>query len=410
MIHDMPDGQQKGTMLAIASYEKGQDFLRSAKRSGYKVVLLTSLSLKDQADWPFESIDEIFFMRDDAKKWDPAETLRAVSYLARTRVFDRVVPLDDFDLENAAMLREHLRVPGMGDSTTRYFRDKLAMRVRAQSAGLLVPDFVHLLNDQQIHDFTTRVPAPWVAKPRFLAGAIGIKKVESVEKLWELVERLGDERGMYVLERYVPGDIFHVDALTFDNRILFQRASKYGKPPLDVSHSGDVFTSRVLQVASDESKALLAANADVLTAMHLVRGASHTEFIRGKEDGRIYFLETAARVGGAHLSEMVEAATGINLWAEWARIEIAGEGGTYALPPARDEYAGIVVSLARQEVPDTSAYTTPEIVWRLTKKHHVGFVVRSASYTRVEEVVSELIEGVLRDFHAVAPPLDRPTD
>ena len=73
-------------------------------------------------------------------------------------------------------------------------------------------------------------------------------------------------------------------------------------------------------------------NARVLESFGMQRGVSHTEFIRA-HDGEIYFLETSARVGGAYIVDVVEAATGINLWREWAKIEIAGEHGIYA-PPA----------------------------------------------------------------------------
>ena len=69
-----------------------------------------------------------------------------------------------------------------------------------------------------------------------------------------------------------------------------------------------------------------AINAQLLEAFGLQRGVSHTEFIRAG-DGQIYFLETSARVGGAYIVDVVEAATGVNLWREWAKIEIAGEHG-----------------------------------------------------------------------------------
>ena len=45
-----------------------------------------------------------------------------------------------------------------------------------------------------------------------------------------------------------------------------------------------------------------------MKAMGLLRGVSHTEFIKSKADGKFYFLETSARVGGANLAELVEAA------------------------------------------------------------------------------------------------------
>lgn len=398
------------TLLCLASYEKGQSFMRSAKSEGWKVVLLTSQSLKDEAEWPRDAIDEIFYMPDVDKKWDRDQTLRAVSYLARTRRFDRIVPMDDFDLEVAAMLREHLRVPGMGDTTTRYFRDKLAMRVRARAADVKIPDFVHLLNDEDVAAFTSSVPAPWVLKPRFLAGAIGIKKCADAAQLEEHVGKLGDERSFYVLERYVPGDVFHVDSLVHDRKILFARASQYGRPPLNVSHDGDVFTSRLLDPDGEASKALVAMNAQVLDAMHLVRGASHTEFIRAHDDGAFYFLETSARVGGAHLAEMVLAGTGIDLWAEWARTEIAGEDGTYTLPPVQRGFAGLLISLARDEWPDTTAFSDPEVVWRLKKRHHVGLAVKAASEARVQELLTSYLERLRKDFLATAPPQDKTND
>ena len=124
------------TFLCLASYEKGHDFMREAKRQGARVFLITSLSLQDKAQWPLESIDDIFYMPDQDKTWNRNDTLLAISHLARTEAIDRVVALDDFDLEMAAALREHLRIPGMGETTTRYFRDKLAMRMQAMEAGL----------------------------------------------------------------------------------------------------------------------------------------------------------------------------------------------------------------------------------------------------------------------------------
>ncbi|MGH9611779.1 MAG: ATP-grasp domain-containing protein, partial [Bryobacteraceae bacterium] len=344
------------TILCLASYEKGHEFLREAKRQGCRVLLLTSLSLKDKARWPRESIDEIFYMEDTDQRWNREHTLYAVSYLARTQPIDRVVPLDDFDLELAATLREHLRIPGMGETTTRYFRDKLAMRMKARESGLNVPEFVHILNYDAIRAFTARVPPPWVLKPRMMAGAIGIKKVGNEDELWRLIESLGDQQSFYLLERYVPGDICHADSIVYESKVLFSRASRYGAPPMDVSHGGGIFTTQLLERGSALERALLALNEEVQHAMGLIRGVAHTEFIVERDpgspnDGALYFLETAARVGGAHIADLVEAGTGINLWAEWAKVEIAGGDGSYEAPEPRDDYAGLLVSLARQEHP-----------------------------------------------------------
>ena len=114
-------------MLCITTYEKGQEFMRECKRQGCRVFLLTGEKLRD-ADWPRESLDDTFYLPADIPL---ADIVKAVTHLARTHKIDRIVALDEFDMETASTLREHLRVPGMGLTTMRYFRDKLAMRMRA---------------------------------------------------------------------------------------------------------------------------------------------------------------------------------------------------------------------------------------------------------------------------------------
>jgi biotin carboxylase len=397
------------TILCLASYDKGHDFLREAKRQGVNVVLLTSLSIQHKSTFPMDCIDEIFYLPDHDHKWERDHVINSVSYLARTRQFDRIVALDDFDVEVAAMLREHLRIPGMGETTVRHFRDKLAMRMKARDSGLLVPDFVHVLNYDRVRRFLESVPGPWVLKPRSMAGAIGIKKVHNQDEFWPLIEALGDMQSHYLLERFVPGDIFHVDTIVYEREILFAIASGYGRPPMEVSHGGGIFTTRTLERDSDDAHRLLSENARVMAALGMLRGLSHTEFIRAHEDGRIYFLETAARVGGAHISDLVEAASGLSLWGEWAKIEIAGGRAPYRPPQPRNDYAGLLVSLSRQEHPDTSAYTDPEIVWRLNLDHHVGLIVRSTSAARVQELLANYTQRVLYDFQAALPPLNKPS-
>jgi len=97
------------------------------------------------------------------------------------------------------------------------------------------------------------------------------------------------------------------------------------------------------------------------------------------------------------------------MWAEWAKVEIAGGKAPYEPPVARTDYAGLLVSLARQEHPDTSSYTDSEIVWRMNKEHHVGFIVKSADPARVQSLLDAYVERVQRDFHASVAPLDRPS-
>ena len=393
------------TFLCITTYEKGQEFMRECKRHGCRVLLLTAEKLRD-ADWPRESLDNTFYLPADIPL---ADIVPAVSHLARTQKIDRIVALDEYDMETAATLREHLRVPGMGLTTMRYFRDKLAMRMKALDGNVRVPDFVPVFNHGDIRYYLEHVPGPWVLKPRQEASAIGITKIHAGEELWPLLEQLGDKQSSFLLEQFVPGDVYHVDSVVSENEVVFANVSKYGKAPMNVAQGGGVFTTFTVARGSEEDSGLRQINRDLIAALGLVRGVAHTEFIRANSDGHFYFLECAARVGGAYINEMIEAATGLNLWREWARIEVAGEDGTYKLPAVREDYAGVILSLARQENPDTSGYKDPEVSLRIKKHHHAGLILRSRDPGRVPVLLESYAQRFAEEFMAVEPPRDKPT-
>jgi biotin carboxylase len=393
------------TILCVTSYEKGQEFMRTCKAMGCRVLLLTVEKLRG-ADWPRESIDEFFYMPEEL----PVQGLiNAVSYTARFQPIDRIVALDEFDMENVSALREHMRIPGMGLTTVRYFRDKLAMRARAKEAGILVPEFVHALNYNNLHEFMARVPAPWLLKPRSQASGIGMKKIQKPDELWPWLNQLGDKQSNYLLEQFVPGSVFHVDSVASEREVVFAEPHAYGTPPLDTSHYGGVFTTRTLPRDSAESRTLLEINRKVLFELGFLRGVTHAEFLKAHADGKFYFLEVAARVGGAYISNVIEAATGINLWREWARLEVGSGKEPYELPRVSHDYAGVILSLARQERPDTSAYTDPEILYRITKYHHAGFVLKSSNPARIQELLESYSRRFQTDFVATQPVPEKPT-
>lgn len=393
------------TVLCLASYFKGTTFLQACKQLGCRVLLVTREKLAEEA-WPRESIDQIYYMPNLSKRPD---IIYAIAYLMRSEAINRIVPLDDYDVETAASLREHFRLPGLGESTSRYFRDKLAMRMQAQQAGFLVPDFSPVFNYDKLREFMDRVQPPWLLKPRSEAGAMGIKRVHSAEEVWRWLDQLGDEQSYFLLEQYVPGEVYHVDSVVWENEVVFAAAHKYAQPPMNVAHEGGVFISQTLSRDGKETPRLLALHRGVLEAFGLVRGVTHMEFIKGTADDRFYFLETAARVGGANIEQLVEAATGVNLWAEWARLEVAhAQDQPYQTPQDEGNYAGVLICLARQEWPDLSGYQDPEIVYRLNKKHHVGLVIASEDANRIEALIADYSQRFAHDFLAVAPPLDKP--
>jgi biotin carboxylase len=394
------------TILCVTSYEKGQEFIRTCKAKGCRVLLLTVEKLND-ADWPRDCLDGIFTMPEDL----PLQGLiYSVSYIARSQQLDRIVALDEFDMENVSALREHLRIPGMGLTTVRYFRDKLSMRARAREAGIRVPEFVHVLNYDSLREYMGHVPAPWLLKPRSQASGIGMKKIHSADELWPWLDQLGDQQSFYLLEQFVPGTVYHVDSIASEREVVFAEAHAYGTPPLTTSHQGGVFTTSTLPADSEDSTELFAINRKMLNELGFVRGVTHAEFLKADADGKFYFIEVAARVGGAYISDVIEAATGINLWREWARLEVALGKEPYQLPNQRRDYAAVILSLARQEDPDTSGYNDAEIVQRISKYHHAGLILKSPHSSRIQELIASYCVRFEQDFLATQPVPDKPSD
>jgi biotin carboxylase len=339
--------------------------------------------------------------------------LDLVAHIARTDKPERIVALEEFDVVVAARAREHLCLEGMSSSTAKTFRDKYAMAVRARDGGVTVPEVVPAINNDEIGNYMNRVPPPWVLKPRSDVSAIGIRKLENSDEAWAAIEELNKrealrERASYhVLARFIPGEVFHVDSLVQNGRVVFAGVNKYGRPPLQVAHGGGAYISQTIPHDSAEKKKLLEINRRLIKAMKMETGATHAEFIKSEADGDFYFLEIAARVGGAYIADVLEAASGINLWREWAKMEMSGAGAKPKLKPRKD-HAGIVLSLAKQEFPDTSAYTDGEIRYRVKKKHHAGLIVGAPTHERVSELLNDYSRRFENDFIAVLPPLERP--
>jgi biotin carboxylase len=391
-------------ILVLACFNTGDRFIQRARERGARVWVLTKETYLRKKRWRRDLLEDVFAEADGVPM---QETINTVSYLARSIRFDRIVPFDDVEVDAAARLREHLRLPGMGETRARVFRDKLAMRVRAREEDVPVPDFAGVIHHDDIRAFTERVPAPWMLKPRTEASSTGIKKLHTPEELWAEIHGLGDRASHFLLERFLPGAVFHVDSIVSEGKVVFSEVHRNGVPPFEVSHAGGVFSTYTVERGSADDVVLRAMNEKLLTRFGLLRGVAHVEFIKDAE-GNHYFLEAGARVGGAHVADVVEAATGVNLWAEWADIEIDKGAVPYVLPTRRTDYAGLAQCLSRQENPDMTSYNDPEVFDNVSDPYHAGLVVRSPSYQRVTSLLDQYQRRFASDFLAVMPHYELP--
>ncbi|WP_144282405.1 ATP-grasp domain-containing protein [Chryseobacterium echinoideorum] len=397
-------------IVCISCYYKGYDFIDEMKNLGNKIILITSENLKEK-NWPWHAIDEVFYMPEiKPSVWNLDHLVQGFSHLMKSRKIDAVIALDDYDVEKAALVRETFRIPGMGQTTHRYFRDKLAMRQKAKDSSINVPEFTAVFNDQEVKIFIEKIPAPWVLKPRSEASASGIKKLTTQEELWAALNKLGEERHLFLLESFKPGDVYHVDSLTFNKKTVFTSASKYLAPPMQVSHEGGVFRTKTLGRYSEEFKALDDINATVLSSFGLQNGATHTEFIRSKENGKWYFLETSSRVGGAHIPDLVEASSSINIWREWAKIEDALlKGKDYEVAKPTGYYSGLIVALIKDLAPNYNEFECEEAVKFIPIDYHVGIVYKSTDANIVQQRLDTTAEKIHAELLNIIAPKDKPT-
>lgn len=399
-------------IVCIASEHKGNEFLEEARNAGWSVTLVTRKKLLD-SPWAWTALSDVRTVDDNAL---PVDYVRAATNLAGSSAIDRIVGLDEFDVITAALAREHLQLDGMSSSYLRRFRDKLTMRNLASRSGIACPEFIGAFNQNDIREFLERVPPPWIVKPRHEVSAFGIRKCETVDDVWNVLNDLDrrnnwrDHPSQFLIERFIEGRVFHIDSVTVDGKVAACGVSQYGTTPFDVSHRGGVFTSSIVPYRSKERKELEKLNQELLMAFEYRRGVSHAEFLQSDADGRFYMLEVACRVGGAYIAKVLEYACNFNLWREWAKLETATDKTPYKLPKLRKDFAGITLALANTEEPDTSHYTDEEIVYRIKKPKHVGMIFYSKKQKRIDELLDLYMERITADFLAVAPVKERYDD
>jgi len=169
------------TLLCIATYVKGQEFMREAKRLGCRVVLLT-LEKRRDADWPREILDDIFYIPKTSRV--PTNDPRCL-HMARTVKIDRIVALDD-STWSPPPTREHMRIPAWARPPCATFATSCHARTRHQ-AGILV----RLLSCSKLRcprDFLAESPRRGCSS-RARSLPIGIRKLED-EDLWPLLDQL----------------------------------------------------------------------------------------------------------------------------------------------------------------------------------------------------------------------------
>ncbi|MFI5782000.1 acetyl-CoA carboxylase biotin carboxylase subunit family protein [Nocardia sp. NPDC051570] len=245
----------------------------------------------------------------------------------RPRDFDRVISMSEYELLDAARLREHLGVPGAPLDQVALARDKVLMKQAVERAGLRVPRFLPLTRFLELdgrvpwHGRTVLKPTRGASSedvlvfdtPRHAVAAITTGRAET-----------GSEPEDLQVEEFVSGPIRHFDGLVQGGRILVLSASEYVGTCLKYAQGLPMGSFQI--EFSEQTRAWVSR---ALAAVRIEDGSFHLEAI--VHEGELVFLEVGNRVGGADVVATVELATGVHLPSYELRV-LLGEPVARALP------------------------------------------------------------------------------
>ena len=120
-----------------------------------------------------------------------------------------------------------------------------------------MPEFCRVLNYDELARLHGRGACPMAAEAaRGSFGAGNPQDRASRSNCGARWTNWATEQSRFLLEQFVPGDIFHVDSIVSEGKVVFAVVHQYGRPPMQVMHEGGVFTTRTVDRASRDWKQL----------------------------------------------------------------------------------------------------------------------------------------------------------
>jgi hypothetical protein len=287
-----------------------------------------------------------------ADLWDEGAVVRQVAReVAKFGVrFDRIECLWEPGMILAARLREALGARGMPVAQTVPFRDKETMKQVLDAAGVRTPWHSRCLSADAVRTAIEQVGFPAIVKPIAGAGATDTHRIDSREQLEAVLATLQHLPEVSV-EEFIEGEEYTHDTICADGRMLYENVARYTTKPIEERKHQWVSPGSIClrDLEAPELAAGRRMGRQVLEALGFRTGFTHMEWFR-KPDGEVVFGEIAARPAGAHLVEVMNFASDIDLFSGWAEAVVHGRfsqpierGYNAALVGKRAQGAGRIV-------------------------------------------------------------------
>jgi S-sulfo-L-cysteine synthase (3-phospho-L-serine-dependent) len=339
-------------VVMIETNMSGSGFqaLRMARRLGIDVTFLArdrSLyeSVPGVAEILAETVDELV----ECDTNDVDSLVGAVRTRQGRGPVDGVFAFGEYHIAVAAQVANRLGYPGPAPEAVRIARNKDEMRRRCQQAGLAVPRFAVVTDEDGARSALDRVGLPAVVKPADESGSIDVMRCLDAADVVAAFRAIratpvnyrGQRRSPLVLvEEYVGGPELSVETLSWDGRasVLGVTDKQLGGGCRFVE-MGHAFPSGLDQSTVDTCARLAT---DALTAIGLDLGPAHVEIKIGPDGPRL--IEINARAGGDRIPDLIELTTGLSVLRQTLDLYLGRRP-----PPPAAPVGGAAIRFARAE-------------------------------------------------------------
>ncbi|MEU7000158.1 ATP-grasp domain-containing protein [Nonomuraea sp. NPDC046570] len=242
-----------------------------------------------------------------ASTTDTSAILEVLAPLHRERPFDRVLSTTDLGTVPAAEVAEALGIPGNPAEAARILKDKARVREVLAEHGLDPVAFARVTGAEELIEFAASITGPVVAKPIDASGSVGVHVIHSrqdAELAWKALREAGHTQA--VAEEFLDGPLVTVEAFSAAGRHVTLGVTEETINDFYVE-TGITAPSRV---PGDYDAEIRRLTTDLLDAIGIVEGPSHTEFVVTPRGPRI--LESHCRMAGVGIPEMIRRAYGVD--------------------------------------------------------------------------------------------------
>jgi biotin carboxylase len=330
----------------VESNMSGSGFqaLRIAKELGAEITFLTRdlalyTALPGIGSFFERFVDQIV----DCDTNDPDAITDVVTQLGGGERFDALLAIGEYHLVQAAEAARRLDLPGVDPAAARLARNKWRCRERLEAAGVPIPRYASVKDEDGALTAARALGFPCVVKPTDESGSIDVALSLDESDVAAQVRRIlatpfnyrGQRRFPRIMvEEYVLGHEVSVETVTSggETTVLGVTDKTLAGSPYFVE-VGHVFPSAL----PEETVARCKATAqEALEAMGLDLGACHVELRLAADGPRV--IEVNGRLAGDRIPDLIELSTGIPVVREYLRMHL---GGTPDLRPTRAAGAAI---------------------------------------------------------------------